>query len=375
MATAKTRKRYHDLVKKRKIDYTSLNREDPDFQNRFDGAMMDLHYEGKEKDFKKQTVAFAKSNDIDWKALNTLEDRHFAVIGKYTTILNGGGQLPEKYEIGFDQYMQELVELGQSRLQEKQEAKANDDSPTMTVQDHVRAQATLVSEVFDLWIDTLISTNRPDQKQKPDPVRVMQSSNFSSVHRNWIKRFYSDEIEDIKSAIEGTDQEAKEAYAGYSKAKLKRIQEFLTEIVNAAEMVSKAKKATRKPRKKKEVSSTKKVEKLKFQAQDNTLGIASEPPANIVGASQVWVYNTKLRKLIRFVAADSKGIDVSGTTLKNISTELSVQKTVRKPKEVLGEFMKAGKVKLRKFMDGIKAVESKPTGRLNEHCVILKAIK
>lgn len=375
MATAKTRKRYHDLVKKRKVDYTSLNREDPNFQNRFDGAMMDLHYEGKEKEFKKQTIAFAKSNDIDWKALNTLEDRYFAVIGKYTTILNGGGQLPEKYEIGFDQYMQELVELGQVRLQEKQEAKSNEGSPTMTVQDHVRAQATVVSEVFDLWIDTLISTNRPDQKQKPDPVRVMQSSNFSSVHRNWIKRFYSDEIEDIKSAIEGTDQEAKEAYAGYSKAKLKRIQEFLTEIINAAEMVSKAKKATRKPRKKKEVSATKKVEKLKFQAQDSTLGIASEPPANVIGASQVWVYNTKLRKLIKFVEADSKGIDVSGTTLKNISTELSAQKTVRKPKDVLGEFMKAGKVKLRKFMDGIKAVESKPTGRLNEHCVILKTIK
>ena len=66
---------------------------------------------------------------------------------------------------------------------------------------------------------------------------------------------------------------------------------------------------------------------------------------------------------------------VKGTTLQFYDEKLSVQKTLRKPEAQLKEFGKAGKVVLRKFMDDIKATETKMNGRLNEHIVLLKVSK
>ena len=87
------------------------------------------------------------------------------------------------------------------------------------------------------------------------------------------------------------------------------------------------------------------------------------------------MFNTKNRKLGKYVADDHQILSVKGTTLVGFSERDSVQKTLRKPVEKLQEFNKAGKVALRKFMDGIKATETKLNGRLNEHTVLLKVSK
>lgn len=375
MATAKTRKKYHDLITKKGVNFSALKKESASFLGSFCGVMQDLHYEGKEKEFKRETVKYAKEHELDWKALNALDEKSFVVIGKYTTILNGGGELPDNYAVGFDKYMNALIAEGKEKLNEKKAVEQKSQAPALTVQDYVRLQATPIAEMFDEWMDTLAKVKKPDASKRPDPVKLMQVANFSSAHAAWIKRFYKSDIEELEVAVTGKDEDLKEGYAGYSKAQLKRMLEFLNEVIQAATMVSQAKKAVRKPRKKKAPSVEKQVDKIQFKKQDTELGVASVNPATIVGATQVWVYNSRVRKLIKFVAMDEKGIGVKGTTLQNISTDFSVQKGVRKPKEVLADFMSAGKVTLRTFMDSIKAVESKPTPRLNEHCVILKVIK
>jgi hypothetical protein len=51
---------------------------------------------------------------------------------------------------------------------------------------------------------------------------------------------------------------------------------------------------------------------------------------------------------------------------------LSIQKTLRKPVDQLKEFKSAGKVQLRKFLDDIKATDTKMNGRLNEETILLK---
>ena len=50
----------------------------------------------------------------------------------------------------------------------------------------------------------------------------------------------------------------------------------------------------------------------------------------------------------------------------------SVCKTLRKPEEKLKEFAKASKVQLRKFMDEIKATETKLNGRINADTMLLR---
>ena len=98
-------------------------------------------------------------------------------------------------------------------------------------------------------------------------------------------------------------------------------------------------------------------------------------PAGIIGAKEVWVFNTKYRKLGKYVAQDAGGLSVKGASIKDFNTGKSVQKTLRKPKEQLKDFMSAGKVKLRTFLDDIKAVDTKMNGRMNDNIVILKVFK
>jgi hypothetical protein len=87
---------------------------------------------------------------------------------------------------------------------------------------------------------------------------------------------------------------------------------------------------------------------------------------------ELWVYNTKTRKLGKYVAAEFHDLGVKGTTITGFDEAKSVQKTLRKPADQLKEFKAAGKVALRKFLDEINAVDTKMNGRINEETVLLK---
>ena len=101
--------------------------------------------------------------------------------------------------------------------------------------------------------------------------------------------------------------------------------------------------------------------------------LVSINPVDIVGAQELWVYNTKSRKIGKYVAEDMGGaLSVKGTTITGYNANNSVQKTLRKPLEQLTEFKAAGKVQLRKFIDDIKAVDIKLNGRINEDVILLK---
>ena len=117
------------------------------------------------------------------------------------------------------------------------------------------------------------------------------------------------------------------------------------------------KKATKKLRVKKSPSKEKLVAKLKYAKESKELKLVSINPVDIVGAAELWVYNTKTRKLGKYVPGTYKdGISVKGTTILDFDETKSVQKTLRKPEQQLIEFMKSGKVQLRSFLTNITGV-------------------
>ena len=89
----------------------------------------------------------------------------------------------------------------------------------------------------------------------------------------------------------------------------------------------------------------------------------------------MWVFNTKTRKLGKYIAEDHANLQIKGTTLLHFNELQSIQKTLRKPSETLKEFKKAGKVQLRKFMENIKTTDIKLNGRFNSDTIILKCIQ
>lgn len=204
-------------------------------------------------------------------------------------------------------------------------------------------------------------------------VNLLRGKQAKAAHARVIKDLYSRQHNELVEVAEGNDEQLKEAYAHLSKAQLKKITAFYHEILSACDMLAQEAKLNKKPRAKKVVPADKLVAKLKYAKTNEQLKLVSINPADIIGTKELWVYNTKSRKIGKYVAAEFQDLGVKGTTITGYNENLSVQKTLRKPEEQLKEFKAAGKVALRKFLDDIKAVDIKLNGRINEDVILLKA--
>jgi len=175
-----------------------------------------------------------------------------------------------------------------------------------------------------------------------------------------------------------------EGYSIYDKKDLKKLYDAYGNIIGALNVVIEASKANRKTRKRAPKSKEKLVQKLKFKATDDKFHLASINPIDIIACNELWVFNTKTRKIGKYVAKnvdplgqerEGSGLSVKGTTITGFRESQSIQKTIRKPEEKLKEFHNAGKIKLRTFLEDINAVEIKLNGRINPETILLKAVR
>jgi translation elongation factor EF-Ts len=109
---------------------------------------------------------------------------------------------------------------------------------------------------------------------------------------------------------------------------------------------------------------------------DSKLGVTSVPPAGIIGAQGVVVFNAKTRKIGYYVSANSDGFSVRNSSLTNF-TDKSFQKTLRKPPEQMKEFKEQNTQRRFEtwFSKTVKTTETMLNGRFTEDTVILKVYK
>jgi len=183
---------------------------------------------------------------------------------------------------------------------------------------------------------------------------------------------YSKRREELQAAQGREDAQLREGYSNFKAADFKRMISWIDNLLAAVEQYRGVKKATKKARVKKAPSKEKLVAKLKYAKTDAALKIVSINPADIIGAAELWIYNIKTRKLGKYVAAGYQTLGIKGTSITGFDTDKSVAKTLRKPEEKLKEFAKSGKVQLRKFLDDVRATETKLNGRIGTDTVLLK---
>jgi hypothetical protein len=177
----------------------------------------------------------------------------------------------------------------------------------------------------------------------------------------------------LTAAMDRMDEQFAESYRHYRAADYKRHFAFLDAIQTAVDQYRDVKKATKKARVKRAPNKEKLVSKIKYLKEEKTLKLVSINPVDIIGAQELWVYNTKTRKLFKYIADSLRGpLGIKGTSLTGFDETKSVGKTLRKPEEKLKEFARATKVQLRKFLDEIKATETVGNGRMNSDIVLLK---
>jgi len=177
----------------------------------------------------------------------------------------------------------------------------------------------------------------------------------------------------LTAAMDKLDEQFVEAYKHYRAADFKRHFAFFDSMQTAIDQYRNVKKATKKARVKRAPNKEKVVSKLKYMKEEKTLKLVSINPVDIIGAQELWCYNTKTRKLYKYVADSVTGpLGIKGTSLTGFNTTTSVGKTLRKPEEKLKEFFKATKVQLRKFLEDIKATETTGNGRISADMILLR---
>ena len=295
--------------------------------------------------------------------------------------------------------IERAIEAGTGVVEEKkQEEKAKKDVYVPTIQERIRDQAHLQSEAIDEWLEGWITDPKSFDPKGFDFKKHFQKMGVTQAHARKIKGFYENELADfdeldrmptagqLKKMSEHEQDmwaQLKEGYGHFKKAEVKKLRDAVGELVSALNFVVDTAKATRAPRKAKPKSATKLVEKLKFLKVDEKFKLASVSPDQIIGASELWVFNVKTRKLGKYVAKnpdptgmgrDGSGLQVKGTTILGYDEQQSIQKTLRKPTDQLKQFKDSGKVKLRKFLEDIKTTDTKLNGRCNPETVLLKVI-
>jgi hypothetical protein len=203
----------------------------------------------------------------------------------------------------------------------------------------------------------------------------MQTANVKGAHTKFIVEFFERRISELEEAVKGKDKDLVEGYSNFTKAQMKEYIALLKHICSDAQKIAHNSKLIRAPRKKKTKPADKIVSKLNYKKDDNGYKLASINPVDIVGCSQLWVFNTKTRKLGVYNSDDDGGLSVKGSTIINFRQGTSTQKTVRKPEALLPEVLKAGKITLRKVLSGINSVEQELTGRINDDTILLRVIK
>jgi len=327
------------------------------------------------KDARKYLLEYLVKNNqitpIQKQAADYLNNSWNIVDGWLARCLSRGAWVPDNVYQNFQDRIAGFKERLDNIVRDRNlTAPVAADSNVISIQERVTAKADyfimeLEAKFDDLW--------HKSSTEDFDPYAWMIENEVKPMHATKIAEYFRARAIDWVRMIEArkTDEYVKESYPRTHKEYLHGANLFLLFATDAEKLASN-KNAARKPRKKKPVSFEKKVKNLKFKKEDTDNKLVSIDPVRIMGCQQLWVYNTKTRKLGLYVAADDSGLTVKGSSIQNYKYGESVSKTLRKPKEVLERVLDGGKVVLRKVMGEINSKPQELNGRINDQTILLR---
>ena len=319
----------------------------------------------KAKDSQKYASAyFKKVHKLDILPVIKTKPTQFGFVCRILT--NGGVLSPERKE-WFDGQVEELkIELVKAKAKVKTEQFI--EVVKVNIQDRIREKAIECIGEFEGQIDDIIL-----KSESPQPYAVMHTLGIKGVHTRAILEWSREKRAEFEEVLTTNDSQLKEGYSNFKKTDLKKIIAYCDQVILDCNKV--AQSVVRKARKRKAKLPEQLVAKMKHCLEFKDLSLTSVKSTDIIESMQLWVYNTKTRKLGVYHAEDAGGLSVKGSSIVNFSETKSIQKTLRKPEVVLPEVLKGGKVFLRNAIDSIKAVESKLTGRINADTILLRVMK
>lgn len=339
------------------------------------GALNYYNVSHDDKDKKKWLIHYVAQTDKKLAVeLLKVDEYHFRYAGILARLMQGGSVLEEKEQNTFNtrlEFLKEQVGVRQ-KSQVKADKKAADaaaaalPSNVISIQQRMEDKAHEFAAEIDGAIDDFILTKcRSDFSAK----NYLLSKEVAAPIAKRIGEFYVALSKELHEAIAGKDDQLNEGYSFLNKRELKRYAEFIDTIISDCSQMVQTAKANRAPRKRKPVPAFKQVARVKFMKEFADLNLKSVKPEGIIDSTEVWVYNTKYRR-IGVYKADGGSLAVKGTTIIGFSVTESKQFTLRKPEDFF-KGLTIGKRPLNAKLKTLTTKPAVPNGRINEETIIL----
>ena len=357
------------------------------FTGHFRTAMSYYRLESSTKDLRLKVVEWMELNSYSKDEINTfrkLKDSRLnsTMCAIAACLLRGMPEVHESFNSGKDTgawlrgAIADSIKSGTFDYDEPEEpTEAKPEVKKETIQDRLAEKFAEAMGEIEGAIDEFLTTGKEFSVYK-----YLSAQNIAVQYSSKIPDIIQHKINEMTELLDGRDAQLLEGYKHMGKREVKAYVKFLENIINDSVAYKTSKLATRAKPKRKPVPPERQVKGLKFLKEFADLGLKSINPTEILGVSELWTYNTKTRKLGRFVVSMHGDMAISmlgvkGSAITGYDELKSTCKTLRKPAEKLAEFKTQGKPGLRKFMDSIKSVETKLKGRISPETILLRAIK
>lgn len=318
---------------------------------------------------KRWTLEYLKQNSSPTtfiKAVSHIRDQDLKPLGSICRMALRGAQLP-----------QTMLDRVQTRLQECV-AKLSTTKPAKV---KVKCEAKPMESEVELAVQKIEAIVTQIETGKIKFIGDKELSWARSLTRSqlqFIADYYKTTFSELKIAVSGEDPYVTECYSFVRKPHLVVWLEFMTRISRlkpAKTVTATTPLEPKKGRSKTVKPPSKIVSKVRFLPKDPETGIKSVAPEEIIGAAELWTYNTKLRKVGVYATNSTTGLTAKGTTVLNYDVRKSVTKTIRKPEKQIPELLFGGGRFMQKYFDCIKAVAQPITPRLNGETILLRVVR
>lgn len=327
-----------------------------------------LNYYNQEEDktLRKNLLAYYKKKDPKVYAVldkaSDLEIRHVAVV---TRLIEREQFVADKERNYLETKLKELS-AKYNVTPKKVATNTKSVSNVVSIEDRIIAAAQKHAAEIDNEIDQFVKQKSSEFSTK----NYLLKNTVSGAVSKRIGEFYKSLQRELTEAVGGKCDDLNEGYSHFSKSQLKKFLAFVEGIIlDCQQMVADSK--VRKPRTVKAKPAGVVVAKMKYQVKNDEFGMKSCNPADIVGSIELWVFNTKYRRVTVYRANKGETLSVRGTTILNFDLSASETKTLRKPAEF---FAVAGVTKrpLNAAMNAIKTKGATPNGRVSLDHILLK---
>lgn len=277
-------------------------------------------------------------------------------------LMQRGALLSDASKAHFERRLADMISYTNESDDDGEEAVAP--RPQRNVQDYIREKNSDIMGELEGQLD--------DGTLNIEQFLVTYEVNGIAAKR--INERFTARLAEIGAALDKSCPQITEAYSCYSKKQLKELYATYQSIVDATDRRISNIKKQRKPRTKKAPSVDKKLKFIEgnYCKHSNEYNVSSVNPAKIIGAEELWCFNTKYKILTVFRGAS---LDVKRRYIVGFDKKQSMSKKVgRKTADVIDDVIKGTKPRLRKLMDSINTDCCKLQEMVGEHVVFLRVI-